>query len=203
MTALPAPGTVSMRICVALLLLCSMSPALAQAVPPAAPANDSAAKTFSQNDVLAAADDAFGKGAEGMGELVKKVFADLGEPDGYIVGREAGGAFIFGVTYGSGVLHHKIEGDMPVFWTGPSIGFDVGADGAKAFTLVYNLADTNDLFKRFAAVSGKAFLVGGVTAQYLQHDHVILVPVRLGVGWRLGINAGWMKFTRTSTLVPF
>ena len=171
--------------------------------PPAAEPAPVASTTYQEKDVLAAADDAFGKGAEGLAELVKKIFADLGEPNGYIVGRDAGGAFVFGLTYGSGTLHHKVEGNMPVFWTGPSVGFDVGADGSKNFTLVYNLNDTADLFKRYAAVAGKAYFVGGLSAQYLQHDKVILVPVRLGVGWRLGLNAGWMKYTRESTVVPF
>ena len=180
-------------------------PALAETAPPPAAADPApvAATTYKEKDVLAAADDAFGKGAEGMADLVKKIFADLGEPNGYIVGRDAGGAFVFGLTYGSGTLHHKVEGNLPVFWTGPSVGFDVGADGSKNFTLVYNLNDTADLFKRYAAVAGKAYFVGGLSAQYLQHDNVILVPVRLGVGWRLGLNAGWMKYTRESTIVPF
>lgn len=189
----------------ALLGLLLAAPALAESAPPPPAAEPApvATPTYKEKDVLAAADEAFGKGAEGMAEMVKKIFADLGEPNGYIVGRDAGGAFVFGLTYGSGTLHHKIEGNMPVFWTGPSVGFDVGADGSKNFTLVYNLNDTAELFRRYAAVAGKAYFVGGLSAQYLQHDNVILVPVRLGVGWRLGLNAGWMKYTRASTIVPF
>lgn len=159
--------------------------------------------TYAQKDVLAAADDAFGKGAQGMGDVMKKVYADLGEPDGYIVGREAGGAFLFGVRYGSGTLFHKIEGQMPVFWTGPSFGVDFGADGSKMFILVYHLNDTNDLYRRFTAVQGKAYLIGGFSSQYLQRGDVILVPVSLGVGWRLGLNIGWLKLSRTSKIVPF
>jgi hypothetical protein len=94
-----------------------------------------------------------------MGDVMKKVYADLGEPDGYIVGREAGGAILFGIRYGSGTLFHKVEGQMPVFWTGPSFGVDFGADGSKMFILVYHLNDTHDLYRRFTAVQGKAYLI--------------------------------------------
>ena len=172
------------------------------AAPPASvipPADD----TYDQQDVIAAADGAFGKGAVGLAKLVEKVFADLGRPNAYIVGREASGAFFAGLRYGSGTLHHKVEGEQPVFWTGPSIGFDVGGDGSKVVTLVYHLDDTADLFRRYPAAEGKAYLVGGFTATYNQRDHVILVPIKLGVGWRLGVNAGWLNYTRKSRILPF
>ena len=116
---------------------------------------------------------------------------------------EVGGAVVVGLRYGSGTLHHKVEGDMPVYWTGPSLGVDFGGDGSKTFALVYRLDDTADLFKRFPAVEGKVYAVGGFTANYLQRGRVIVVPVKLGVGWRLGANLGYLKFTKTSKLSPF
>ena len=176
----------------------------ATAAPSAAAQADAAASnTYSQQDVLTAADGAFGKGAEGLAKLVEKVFKERGQPNGYIVGREASGAFFAGLRYGSGTLFHKVEGQMPVFWTGPSLGFDIGGDGSKVFTLVYNLNDTADLFRRYPAAEGKAYFIGGFTANYNQRDNVVLVPIKLGVGWRLGVNAGWLNYTRKSRVLPF
>ncbi len=171
----------------------------------AAPANAPAgtAPTYAQKDVLTAAEDVFGRGAKGLAEIVERTFRERGEPSGYIVGREAGGAFVVGVRYGSGTLFHKIEGQMPVFWTGPSVGFDAGADASRTFILVYDLNDTNDLFKRYPAAEGKAYFVGGFGANYLQRDDVVLVPIKLGVGVRLGINAGYLNFTRELKQIPF
>ena len=175
------------------------APAPAQ---PAAPAPASSA-TYQEKDVLAAAEDVFGKGAEGLAEIVRKTFKDRGEPNGYIVGREAGGAIIVGVRYGSGTLFHKVEGERKVHWTGPSVGFDIGGDGSKVFALVYNLNDTEELFRRYPAAEGKAYLIGGFTANYLQRDNIVIVPIKLGVGWRLGLNAGYMKFSKKGRWLPF
>lgn len=171
----------------------------------AAPTNapSGSAPTYAQKDVISAAEDVFGRGAKGLGEILERTFKERGEPNGYIVGREAGGAFVVGLRYGSGTLFHKIEGQMPVFWTGPSIGFDAGADASRTFILVYNLNDSNDLFKRYPAAEGKAYFVGGFGANYLQRDDVVLVPIKLGVGVRLGINAGYLNFTRELKKVPF
>jgi len=159
--------------------------------------------TYAQDDVLSAAEGVFGKGAEGLGKLIEKVFAEQGRPNGYIAGREAGGAIIVGVRYGSGTLFHKVEGQMPIYWTGPSLGFDLGANGSKSFVLVYNLYDTADIFRRYPAVEGTAYIVGGFTATYLRRGDVVLIPIRLGVGWRLGVNVGYMNFTRKSKTLPF
>ena len=184
------------------------APPQAQVPPPervqqAPPGTVPPTETYEEKDVIAAAEGAFGKGAEGAAKLIEKVFKDLGRPNAYIVGREASGAFIVGLRYGSGTLYHKVEGETPVYWTGPSVGFDVGGDGSRVFTLVYHLDDANDLFRRYPAAEGKAYLIGGFTATYNQRDRVILVPIKLGVGWRLGVNAGWLNYTRKSRLVPF
>jgi hypothetical protein len=162
-----------------------------------------ATQTYAEEDVLGAAEDVFGKGAEGLAEIVRKTFKDRGQPNAYIVGREAGGAFIVGVRYGSGMLYHKVEGERKIHWTGPSVGFDIGGDGSKVFALVYNLNDTEDLYRRYPAVEGKAYLIGGFTANYLQRDNIVIVPIKLGVGWRLGLNGGYLKFSKKGKVLPF
>ncbi len=180
------------------------APATAAAAPAGtAPAADAAATTYSQEDVLAQAENVFGRGAEGLAKMIQSIFAENGEPNAYIVGREAGGAIAIGLRYGSGTLFHKLEGERPIFWTGPSLGFDLGADASKTFTLVYNLYDTEQIYQRFPAVEGKVYLIGGFTANYLTRDDVVLVPVKLGVGWRLGANVGYMNFTKKSRILPF
>jgi hypothetical protein len=160
-------------------------------------------ETIGLKKVLGAAEGVFGKGAEGLADLIEDVLRERGDPTGYITGREAGGAFIAGVRYGSGMLHHQIEGDRKVHWTGPSVGFDFGANADKVFVLVYNLHDSERLFRRFPAGEGKAYVVGGFTASYLRRGDVVLIPVRLGVGARLGVNAGYMRFSQKSRWLPF
>lgn len=179
--------------------------AYGQAAPASAPAANGAqaSETYEQKDVLDAAENVFGKGAEGLAKLIEKILAQQGRPNAYISGREVGGAVVVGLRYGSGVLHHKVEGDMPIYWTGPSLGFDLGANGAKTFVLVYNLYDTADLYRRFPAAEGDVYIVGGFTASYLRRGDIVVIPIRLGVGWRLGANIGYMKFTRKSRIVPF
>ncbi len=176
------------------------APAPAGETPPPTPATPA---TYAEDDVLGAAEGVFGKGAEGLAEIVRKTFKDRGQPNAYIVGREAGGAFVVGVRYGSGTLFHKVEGEQKVHWTGPSVGFDIGGDGSKVFALVYNLNDTEDLFNRYPAAEGKAYLIGGFTANYLQRKNVVIVPIKLGVGWRLGLNAGYMRFSKKGRVLPF
>ena len=172
---------------------------------PAAPIATPAAtsETYGEDDLIGAAEGVFGKGAEGLAKLIEDLLKNQGEPNGYIVGREASGAFIVGARYGSGTLHHKVEGEQRVYWTGPSIGFDAGANAGNTFVLVYNLYDTQDLFKRFPAGEGQAYFVGGLTASYLRRGDVVLIPIRVGAGLRLGVNAGYMKFTREQTWMPF
>jgi hypothetical protein len=159
--------------------------------------------SYQQDDLIGAAEGVFGKGAEGLAGLIEKVLKDQGRPNAYIAGREASGAFVVGLRYGSGTLNHKVEGKREVYWTGPSIGFDVGGNAANTFVLVYNLYDTQDLYHRFPAAEGTAYLVGGFTASYLRWGNVVLIPIRLGVGYRLGVNAGYMKFTEKRNWLPF
>lgn len=162
-----------------------------------------ASSTYQRDDVLTAAEGVFGKGAEGLAGMVEKVLRDQGEPNAYIAGREVSGAFVVGLRYGSGVMTHRVEGTRNVYWTGPSLGFDVGGDASKVFVLVYNLYDTQDLFHRFPAGEGRMFFVGGFAATYLRRGNTVLIPIRLGVGWRLGANVGYMRFSEKSRLLPF
>lgn len=166
-------------------------------------ASPPAGGTVARKDVFSAAEGVFGKGAEGLADLIEDLLRSRGDPSGYITGREAGGAFVAGVRYGSGTLHHGIEGDRPVYWTGPSVGFDFGANADKVFVLVYNLNDSQRLFRRFPAAEGNAYVVGGFTASYLRRGDVVLIPVRLGVGARLGLNAGYMRFSQKNRWLPF
>jgi hypothetical protein len=159
--------------------------------------------TYKQDDLIGAAQSVFGEGAEGIARMIENLLDEQGEPNAYIVGREAGGAFIVGARYGSGTLYHKVEGERPVYWTGPSIGFDAGANAGNTFVLVYNLYDTEELYERFPAGEGQAYALGGVTASYLRKGDTVLIPIRVGAGLRLGVNAGYMKFSKKQRWLPF
>lgn len=160
-------------------------------------------KTYQKDELVGAAEGVFGKGAAGLAGMIEDLLRKQGEPNGYIVGREGGGALILGLRYGSGTLHHKIEGTRPIYWTGPSVGLDLGANAANTFVLVYNLYDTEEIFHRYAAGEGQAYLVGGFNISYLRRNDVVLIPVRMGVGLRLGLNAGYMKFSKKQKISPF
>lgn len=159
--------------------------------------------TYGEDDLIGAAEGVFGKGAEGLAGLIEDLLKEQGQPNGYIVGREGGGAFVFGVRYGSGTLHHKVEGERKVYWTGPSVGFDAGANAANTFVLVYNLYDSEDIFKRYPAGEGQAYFVGGLHASYMRRGDVVLIPIRMGAGVRLGVNAGYMRFSKKQRWLPF
>ena len=168
-----------------------------------AEATTQAADTYSRDDLLSAGEGAFGKGAAGLAGILEKILAEQGRPNAYIAGREAAGAFVVGLRYGSGIMTHKIEGQQPVYWTGPSVGFDFGGDANKVFVLVYNLYDTEELFHRFPGAEGRLYFVGGFAATYLRRGNVVLIPIRLGVGYRAGVNVGYMNITHKSKWLPF
>jgi hypothetical protein len=170
----------------------------------ATPSASSAQSTVvPQKDIFTAAEGVFGKGAEGLAGLIEKILKDQGEPIAYIAGQEASGAFVLGLRYGSGVMRHQIEGERAVYWTGPSLGFDFGADASKVFVLVYNLHDSQDLFNRYPGAQGNAYALGGFTASYMRRGDVVLIPIRMGVGLRLGVNAGYMRFSEKNRWLPF
>ncbi len=163
----------------------------------------SSGPTYQKDDLLGAAEGVFGKGAKGLAGIIEDILKKQGEPNGYIVGREGGGAFVVGLRYGSGTLFHRVEGERPAYWTGPSIGFDAGANAGSTFVLVYNLYDSEDLYKRFPSAEGVAYLVGGFNASYLRRGDVVLIPIRVGAGLRLGANVGYMKFSKKQRWLPF
>ena len=177
------------------------TPAPAPAEAPADP--NQPGTTYKQDDLIGAAEGVFGKGAKGAAEVIQDILKKQGEPNAYIVGREGGGALVVGVRYGSGTLFHKVEGQRPVYWTGPSIGFDAGASAGSTFVLVYNLYNTDDLYHRFPAGEGQAYLIGGFNVSYMRRGNIVLIPVRSGVGLRLGVNAGYMKFSSKHKWLPF
>ena len=173
--------------------------------PTAAPSNVAipTQDTFQEDDLIGAAEGVFGKGAQGLGKLIEDILKKQGRPNGYIVGREGGGAFIVGLRYGSGTLNHRVEGEKPVYWTGPSIGPDAGANAGSTFILVYNLYDTEDIYERFPAGEGAAYFVGGFNASYMRRGDVVLIPIRVGAGLRLGANVGYMRFSKKQRWLPF
>jgi hypothetical protein len=181
------------------------APAAAPVPPAAGPAKGAAADstTYREDDLIGAAEGVFGRGAKGLALLIQDILKKQGRPNAYITGREAGGAVVVGLRYGSGTLHHKIEGERPVYWTGPSLGFDLGANAANTFVLVYNLNDSEDLFRRYGAGEGQAYFVGGFNVSYLRRGDIVLIPVRFGAGLRLGVNGGYMKFRKTQNWMPF
>lgn len=160
-------------------------------------------KTFDQESVLKDATEFFGSSTEGLAKVIEKAFKDHGRPVGYIKGEEASGALTVGLRYGDGVLTLKGGASRKVFWQGPSIGFDVGANASKVFTLVYNMSSTQQIFKRYPSVDGSLYYVGGAGINYQQRGKVVLAPIRLGVGLRAGASVGYLNYTAEKTLNPF
>jgi hypothetical protein len=158
---------------------------------------------YSSNEILDAGHRFFGGVSRGLAQVVEKAFSQWGLPNGYILGQEAGGAFVAGLRYGEGVLYTKNAGDLRVYWQGPSLGFDLGGEGARTMMLVYSLPATEAIYQRFAGIDGSAYFVGGFGMTALAAGGVVLVPIRSGVGLRLGANVGYLKFTQTATWNPF
>ncbi|MGQ0456512.1 MAG: DUF1134 domain-containing protein [Hyphomicrobium sp.] len=173
--------------------------------PPAAggPSEEGSRGTYTQSEIIKAGHGFFGTVSNGLASAVEWAFQKAGRPNGYILGQDAGGAIVAGVRYGEGVLYTKDAGDHKVFWQGPSVGYDLGAEGSKVMTLVYNLRDTQEIYNRFVGVEGSAYLVGGVSVQFQKAGEVSLAPIRSGVGVRLGANVGYLKYTRQPTWNPF
>lgn len=159
--------------------------------------------TFSSRELVTSGHRFFGSVSRGLALTVEEATRRWGEPNGYILGQEAAGAFVGGLRYGEGVLYTRNAGDRKVFWQGPSIGFDWGGDGDRTMMLIYRLPRVNSIYQRFVGVDGSAYLVGGFGMTALTADDIIIVPIRSGVGARLGINIGYLKFTDKSTWNPF
>ncbi len=158
---------------------------------------------YSSNEILDSGHRFFGGVSRGLAQVLEKAFSQWGQPNGYILGEEASGAFVVGLRYGEGTLYTKNAGDLRVFWQGPSVGFDTGGEGARTMMLIYNLPDTQSIYERFAGIDGSAYFIGGFGMTALTASGVVLVPIRSGVGFRLGANIGYLKFTPRSTWNPF
>jgi hypothetical protein len=158
---------------------------------------------FQPNEIIDAGHRFFGGVSRGLAMVVEKAVSQWGLPNGYVLGEEAGGAFVGGLRYGDGTLYTKNAGDVRVFWQGPTLGFDAGADGARTMMLVYNLPRTTAIFDRFGGLDGSAYFIGGFGMTALTANNIVLVPIRSGVGLRLGANLGYLKFTQRPTWNPF
>jgi hypothetical protein len=157
---------------------------------------------YEQNEIVGAGHGFFGAVSKGLAGAVEYVFKSQGRPNGYILGEDAGGAFVVGLRYGEGMLYTKDAGDHKVFWQGPSVGYDAGGDGSKTMVLVYNLRDPSEIYHRFGGAEGTAYLVGGVSVQFQKYGDVTLGVIRSGVGLRLGANVGYLKYTPYPTWNP-
>jgi hypothetical protein len=184
-------------VLLASLILSAGCPALAQGPGPGG------SSTYSSDDLLSAGHRFFGTVSRDLAQLIEQASSRWGQPNGYILGEEASGAITVGLRYGEGVLYTRNAGDRKIYWQGPTLGFDVGGDGARTMMLVYKLRSIDDVYNRFIGISGSAYFVGGLGMTALTWSGIVVVPIRSGVGVRLGANIGYLKFTPSSTWNPF
>ncbi len=202
---------VSLRLAAIAGLVAASTSVMAQttgAIPPQPPPSEVTAlppppDRYSSNEIINAGHRFFGGVSRNLAGIVEKAVSQWGLPNGYILGEEASGAFIGGLRYGDGTLYTRNAGDVRVFWQGPSIGFDAGADGARTMMLVYSLPQTGAIFDRFGGINGSAYVVGGFGMTVLTARNIAVVPIRSGIGLRLGANLGYLKFTERPTWNPF
>jgi hypothetical protein len=190
-------------------------PAGAQAVPPPAPPPgppmaqpgpqpiQPGSGEFSPNEIVDAGHRFFGGISRGLATIVEKAVSQWGLPNGYVLGEEGGGAFFGGLRYGEGMLYTKNAGDLKVYWQGPSVGWDFGGEGARTMMLVYKLPATHAIYQRFGGIDGSAYFIGGLGMTALTANNIVVVPIRSGLGLRLGANIGYLKFTPQPTWNPF
>jgi hypothetical protein len=176
---------------------------LASSLPMPLAAQENTTDKYTQDEILTATKGFFGDTSKDLATIIEKVFKDQGEPNAYITGEEAAGAIAVGVRYGNGWMHRKTAGNMRIFWQGPSLGFDLGANASKVFTLVYNIGSSGQIFQRYPGVEGTIYVVGGFGVNYQQRGNVILAPIRTGVGLRAGANIGYLSYTREQETLPF
>ena len=159
--------------------------------------------SYSIDELVVAGGDFFGSISQGLASVMERAVSQFGQPNAYILGQEGSAALIGGVRYGEGAMYTRNAGQRDIFWQGPTIGFDVGGDGSQVMMLVYNLPNVSDVYGRYPAVQGTAYFIGGVGMTVMKRDTVIMVPIRSGVGARLGVNVGYLKFTPEPTWNPF
>ncbi len=160
-------------------------------------------ETYEQGTIAREAEAFFGKGAEGVADVLNKIFSEKGRPNGYIKGEEGAGAIGVGLRYGNGTLHLKNGTTRKVYWRGPTVGFDLGGNAAKAFVLVYDLPNESSLYQRFPGVEGSIYFVGGLGVNYNHSGGITLAPIRFGVGWRQGVNLGYIHVSNKRSWIPF
>src|SRR5262245_58325190 len=204
MSRMGAPMRTHLRsVTLALLLAASaVTAAFAQSQPPP-PAGPSPRGEYSSNEVVDAGHRFFGGVSRGLATIVEKAVSQFGQPNGYVLGEEGGGAFFGGLRCGEGVLYTKNAGDLKVFWQGPSVGWDFGGEGARTMMLFYKLPATQAIYQRFAGIDGSAYFIGGLGMTALTANNIVVVPIRSGLGLRLGANIGYLKFTPEATWNPF
>src|SRR6185437_5850207 len=198
-----------LRLAALALCLLTLAPGIGaaqyQAAPPPAPPPPAQQKggTFTPGELVREGHHFFGTVSRGLAQIVEAAVGRWGQPNGYILGQEGSGAFVLGLRYGDGKLYTKNAGDRRVFWEGPSVGFDYGGEGARTMMLVYNLPATEAIYQRFAGIDGSAYFIGGFGMTALTANNIVVVPIRSGVGLRLGANIGYLKFTPRATWNPF
>ncbi len=170
---------------------------------PAPPPPPPQTSNYAPDELISAGHRFFGTVSRGLASVIEKAVSQWGQPNGYVLGEEAGGAFFGGLRYGEGMLYTKNAGDLKVYWQGPTLGWDFGGEGARTMMLVYNLPATQAIYQRFAGIDGSAYLVGGFGMTALTANDIVVVPIRSGVGLRLGANVGYLKFTPVATWNPF
>ena len=178
-------------------------PAAAQTTASVSKAERTSASTYTTEEMVSVGHQFFGKTARGLANAIEYVFQRQGEPTAYIVGEEAAGSFVGGLRYGEGTIYYKNGVKQRIYWQGPSVGFDFGANGSRSLVLVYNSQRPEDLYTRFGGVEGSAYLVGGVGVNFQAKDELILAPIRTGVGARLGANVGYLKYSGRPNWNPF
>jgi hypothetical protein len=192
------PRVIAAVMLVAFASLVLPRPGAAQPAPPPNPQQD-----FNPGELINAGHRFFGTVSRGLATVIEKAVSQWGQPNGYVLGEEAGGAFFGGLRYGEGMLYTKNAGDLKVYWQGPTVGWDFGGEGARTMMLVYSLPATEAIYQRFAGIDGSAYFIGGFGMTALTANNIVLVPIRSGVGLRLGANVGYLKFTPSSTWNPF
>ncbi|MAY38238.1 MULTISPECIES: DUF1134 domain-containing protein [Spongiibacter] len=158
---------------------------------------------FSKEQVMEKAGAFFGETSKGLASAIEKVFEEQGEPNAIVVGEEVSAAIVVGLRYGRGELQMLDGETRAIFWQGPSVGFDMGGNASKVFTLIYNLDDAETLYQRFPGVEGSVYYAAGVGVNYLRSGDTVVAPIRTGVGLRTGANVGYLQFTKEASWNPF
>ena len=186
------------------LLLTALGGCASQGTTPGTePQSSEQPEPYGEGDIVSAAEAFFGEGAQGLADVLNKIFSEQGHPNAYIEGEEGGGAFVVGVRYGQGTLNMNNSTARKVYWRGPSIGFDVGGNVSKTFVLIYDLPNIESAFQRYPGVDGSLYFVGGVGVNYNRSGNIVLAPIRFGVGWRQGVNVGYLHLAEEASWIPF